>query len=82
MDEKVPDWRERVSAHILQVDHLELCILGQLFDSYYAGVRALGIFVGWEYGFDMVVSEIDSDGSYRGIRYGELDREWKAVLAA
>lgn len=39
LDEKVPNWRERISAEDLEMSSTRSCILGQLFDHYFYGLE-------------------------------------------
>ena len=52
LDEKVPDWRERINPDRLSMVSCNSCILGQLFGNYFEGARMLGIY-GSDYGFNV-----------------------------
>jgi hypothetical protein len=57
LDDRVPDWRERIDARALNMMSPSLCVLGQLFGGYVRGLRMLdlledphghGFTIGWE----------------------------------
>lgn len=77
LDERVPDWRTRVSARRLNTNSPWDCILGQLFGTYSTGLSNLGLgsvypyTIGKAYGFDIE----------NGEEYADLTAAWREVLA-
>lgn len=55
LDEKLPDWYNRIDLENLRMVSVSWCILGQLYGTYMNGYAALGIRVdqGHHYGFEL-----------------------------
>lgn len=51
LDQKSPDWRQKISTGNLVMFDGERCVLGQLFGGYGAGLDTLEIDSGKDYGF-------------------------------
>ncbi len=71
LDEKVPDWRERIDKSRLSMRNMNRCILGQIFGHFIVGERKLNISPR-NYGF---MSDTDTDYSYR-----KLNQLWREQL--
>lgn len=74
LDTHVPDWRSKVNSGILLMDSHKDCILGQIYGSYFSGVKALDLTdeTVIVYGFET------EDYSEEG--YEELSKEWQRRL--
>lgn len=44
LDEEMPGWAEKISLEILDINDSEMCILAQLYGSFYGGGENLGLF--------------------------------------
>lgn len=77
LDDVYPDWASEIDFHIFNIDHTYDCILGQLYNGYYTGMRR--VFGEMEFpemnhvavvhGFNMLQSEWD----------GEYDDKYQAT---
>lgn len=45
LDARVPEWREKVNWHRLDIGSYTMCILGQLFGNYDNAICVLGLYV-------------------------------------
>lgn len=77
LDEKVPNWRDRINWETLNIACFGNCVLGQLFGDYFYGWEELvaksGVPVGYHWGFDMSPGYDMSEG------YRQLTETWKAL---
>ena len=78
LDERIPDWRDRIVAPLLDVQRFDECVLGQLFASeteeeglrswsaYDVGLRELKVRAdeAYMFGFDTPPNEEDDDEGY------------------
>lgn len=69
LDEKVPDWRERVEVNTLELSHPCRCVLGQIFTPV---IQALPVREAANY----LTYEFSEDGDYDGYRYATEEEEW------
>jgi len=65
------DWRERINLYTLDIQHSDVCVLGQLYGSYSKGADYLGFDTedGAKYGFATTFN------------YRMLNKRWKEELA-
>ena len=72
LDEKVPNWRDRVKKDRLQMWDCFYCVLGQLFGYYSTGLKALNITTddGYNLGFHAKTKA----------KQGKLEKLWKEQL--
>lgn len=68
LDERVPDWREKIDTGKLRINSLRDCVLGQLAGWYFTGLNELGITPAkaFDYGF------VEADGATAS----ELEQAW------
>ncbi len=77
LDEKVPDWRERIEPEGLDMGRCGRCILGQLFGFYDIGLRQLKVASrakSIKYGFDA------NTQSAKSKKWTELNQLWREQL--
>ena len=77
-----PEWRGDIDAQRLSIARADLCVLGQLFGSYGAGLVALGL--SWDQaricGFQLALRHRET--SLVVPSYTALDEAWRRELAA
>ena len=78
LDNKVPGWRNRVNAEILDQSDGEKCVLGQLYGVYFRGIESLHIDIAdaADYGFNATSGGVSWTKENR-----ELTGIWKALLS-
>lgn len=72
LDENLPDWFNHVNPDILDMGHIYLCVLGQVFGDWGLGCSRLGIdsMNSDNYGFD----------GYSKMDYLLVEAEWRRVI--
>lgn len=86
LDQTMPDWRSMVRVETLAMQHLNTCVLGQLFGEY---ARGKGLLAAWwldnhPTGSQEDLSDVDvlhgfESGGY--VNYSDLHDEWLRVIA-
>lgn len=75
LDEKVPDWRERINPEVLEMRHCFDCVIGQLFGDF-DEVTQLGPIWPTEFGFDITGEDVQ--GTWRN--WEALNAAWRDAL--
>lgn len=78
LDEKFPNWENKIDLNKFSIDICDKCILGQLFKYYWHGLLYLDIrFNDDKYGFNCYS---DDEFNERHDYLIELENEWKKII--
>jgi len=82
LDQRMPDWVERVDLNTLDTQHLERCVLGQLFGDYVIGVEELGLKEEGDRLDEVSVYSLgfQASGDEGQPTYADLTEAWRAAI--
>jgi hypothetical protein len=82
LNARVPGWEERVDLNTLDIQHLEHCVLGQLFGDYVIGVEELGLKEEGDRLDEVSVHSLgfQASGDEGQPTYADLTEAWKAII--
>lgn len=77
LDQVTPEWRDLVDWDVLDMQDISLCVLGQVYGGYNAGINRLQLFDKADlYGFDLAETQYYSE-TPPSTYFWELQAEWK-----
>lgn len=81
LDKNFPNWRDKINLEKLDMNMIDRCILGQLYNNYYKGLSALNLSNNPPQGFGYLERNCNiSDMLQISISNKELTKQWKQFL--